>query len=73
MALAKVSQICIRQPLRTHLAHLWATCDFVPRSEAVEDPPGGKGYVATLPTCGPPLVLSPGSEAVRTPPAVEVV
>ena len=23
------------------------------------DPPGGRGYVATLPTCGPPLILPP--------------
>ena len=24
----------MRQGLCSHLAHLWATCDFVPRSEA---------------------------------------
>ena len=28
----------------------------------------GRGYVATLPTSGPPLILPPRSEAVGTPP-----
>ena len=48
-----------RQGLCSHLAHLWATSDSAPRSEAVGTPPGGKGYVATLPTCGPLLILPP--------------
>ena len=33
----------------------------------------GKGYVATRPTCGPPLILSVHFEALRTPQAVAVV
>ena len=33
--------------------------DFAPRSKAVGTPPGGRGYVATLPTSGPPLILPP--------------
>ena len=45
-----------RQGLCSHLAHLWATSDSAPRSEAVGTP-GGRGYVATLPTCGPLLIL----------------
>ena len=48
-----------RQGLCSHLAHLWATSDFAPRSEAEGNPLGGKGYVATLPTCGPLLILPP--------------
>ena len=48
-----------RQGLCSHLAHLWATCDCAPRSEAVGTPPGGWGHVATLPTCGPPMTLPP--------------
>ena len=27
------------------------------RCQSVEDPQGGRGYVATLPTCGPPVIL----------------
>ena len=49
----------MRQGLCSHLAHLWATCDIAPCSEAVGTPQGGKGYVATLPTCGPLLILPP--------------
>ena len=51
----------MRQGLCSHLAHLWATSDSDPRSEPVPPPPppSGKGYVATLPTCGPPLILLP--------------
>ena len=48
-----------QQGLRSHLAHLWATSDSAPRFEAVGTPLGSKGYVATLPTCGPPLILPP--------------
>ena len=48
-----------RQGLCSHLAHLWATSDSAPRSEAVGTPQGGKGYVATLSTCGPPVILPP--------------
>ena len=43
----------------SHLAHLWASSDSAPRSKAVGIPLGGKGYVATLPTCGPPPILPP--------------
>ena len=48
-----------RQGLCSHLTHLWATSDAAPRSEVVGTPPGGRGYVATLPTCGPPLMPPP--------------
>ena len=48
-----------QQGLCSHLAHLWATSDFAPRFEAVGTPPGSRGYVATLPTSGPPVILSP--------------
>ena len=48
-----------RQGLCSHIAHLWATSDCAPRREAVGTPPGGRGYVATLPTCGPLLILPP--------------
>ena len=47
------------QGLCSHLAQLWAGFDFVPRFEAVGTPLGGWGYAATLPTCGPPLILPP--------------
>ena len=46
-----------RQGLCSHLAHKWATSNFAPRSKAVEIPEGGRGYVATLPTSGPLLIL----------------
>ena len=46
-----------RRGLCSHLPHLWATSDSAPRSEIGGDPPGGRGYVATLSTCGPPLIL----------------
>ena len=48
-----------RQWLCSHLAHLWATFDSTPRFEAVGTPPGGRGYVATLPTFEPLLILPP--------------
>ena len=48
-----------RQGLCSHRAHLWATSDFVPRFEAEGISLGGRGYVATLPACGPLLILSP--------------
>ena len=56
-----------RQGLFSHLAHLWATSYSAPRSEAVGTPPRGRGYVATLPTCGPPVLCAPRSEAMGTP------
>ena len=46
-----------RQGLCSHPSQLWATSDFVPRAEALGTP-GGRGYVATGPTCGPLLILS---------------
>ena len=46
------------QGLWSHLAHLWANSDCAPRSEAWY-PQGGRVCVATLPTCGPPLMLPP--------------
>ena len=45
--------------LCSHLAHLWATSDSAPRSEALGTPQAAGGYVATLPTCGPPVILPP--------------
>ena len=51
-----------------------------PSSEALGTPQGGKGYVATRPTCGPPLILPPalkhwarGAESRRTPPMEQFV
>ena len=32
---------------------------FCPPLSSGGDPPGGRGYVATRPTCGPPLILPP--------------
>ena len=49
----------MRQGLCSHLAHLWATSDSAPRSEAVGTPHAHwAGVMATLPTCGPPLILA---------------
>ena len=48
-----------QQGLCSHLAHLWATCESAPRSEAVATPQAVWVYVATLPTYGPPLFLPP--------------
>ena len=44
--------------LCSHPAHLWATTNFAPRCEAVGTP-GGSGYEANRPTCGPLLILPP--------------
>ena len=48
-----------RQGLCSHLAHKWATSDFVPRCEAEGILEAARGYVATLPKSGPLLILSP--------------
>ena len=41
------------------ISHVWATADFVPRSEAlVTTPPNGRGDEANLPTCEPVLIMS---------------
>ena len=48
-----------RQGLCSHPADLWATSDFLPRYEELGTPPSGRGYVATEPTGGPLLTLSP--------------
>ena len=48
-----------QQGLCSHLGRLWATFGSIGRCEASGTPPGGRGYVATLATCGPPLILSP--------------
>ena len=48
-----------RQGLYSHLAHLWATSDSAPRSEAVGTPQAAGVYIATLPTCGPLVILPP--------------
>ena len=46
---------------------------LLPRYEASGNPLGGKGYVATCPTCEPPLILPPRYEAVWTPKAAGVM
>ena len=51
----------------SHLAHLCATSDCAPRSQAVGTPLGGRRYVATLPTCGPPLILPPWATSDSAP------
>ena len=47
-----------RHGVCSHPAHLWATCDCAPHSEEVGTPKR-QGSCATLPTCGPPLILPP--------------
>ena len=42
-------------PLCPLVGHL----SFCPVPRSGEDPPGFRGYVATLPTCGPLLILAP--------------
>ena len=49
----------MRQGLCSHLAHFRATLDFATRYEAAGNPLGGKGYVATRPTCEPGVILPP--------------
>ena len=56
-----------RHGLCSQSAHLWATTDFVPCSEALGTPLDGMGYVANLPTCGPLLILSPTLKRWRPP------
>ena len=46
-----------RQGLCSHLAHKWASFDFAPPLSSGGAPQGGRGYVATVPTCGPLLIL----------------
>ena len=46
---------------------MWASADFVPRSEAVGTPPDGRGSVAHLPTKGPLLILFPALKRWRPP------
>ena len=48
----------MRQGLCSHFLHKWATYDFVPALKRMGSS-GGRGYVATLPTSGPLLILSP--------------
>ena len=48
-----------RQGLCSQRAHLWATFDCVASYKVLGTPLRGKGYVATLPTCGSLLILSP--------------
>ena len=51
------------QGLCSHLSHLWAISDSAVALKRC----GGKGYVATLPTCGPPLIFLPTLKRWRTP------
>ena len=55
----KLSRPPRRQGLCSHGAHLWATSDLFPRYAAVGTSLGGKGYVGTLPSFGPPPILLP--------------
>ena len=55
-----------RQGLCSHLAHMWATRDSAPRFEKVGTP-GRIGYVATLPTCGPHVIMPPALQRGGTP------
>ena len=48
--------------LCSYLAYLQSTSDYAPRFQAV-----GRGYVATLPTCGPPLIVPPALKRWRPP------
>ena len=48
-----------RQGSCCHLAHLWATSDFVLGSQMVGIPHAVGGYVATVPTCWPLVILPP--------------
>ena len=62
------------QGLCSHVAHLWATSDSAPRSEAVPPPPSGKGYVAShLAHLWATYDSALRSKAVGTPQAVEVM
>ena len=49
-----------RQGLCSHLAHLWPISDSAPSPEAGGTPQGSRGYVATLPSCGPLLIVPQG-------------
>ena len=53
-----------RQGLCSHPAHFRSTFDSVPR---FEEPPSGKGYVATRPICGPFLMFLPPLWSVGEP------
>ena len=48
-----------RHGLCSHLAAFVGHLRFRPSLCSSGDPPGGRGYVATLPTCGPLLIVSP--------------
>ena len=61
------------QGLCSHLAHLWAISDSAPRFEAAGTPPDGRGYVSTLPTCGPFLILPPALKRRGPPQAAGVM
>ena len=56
-----------RHGLCSRPAHLWATLDSTACFEAVEIPPDGRGYVATRPTCGLPLLLPPTLKQLAPP------
>ena len=49
-------------------ARLCSNSDSVPRSEALETPPGGRGCVTDWPTCGPLLgnTISSGPQLGRS-------
>ena len=45
--------------LCSYLAHLWANSNSAPPALKRWEPPGGRSHGATLPTCGPLLILPP--------------
>ena len=49
------------------MAHLWAGSKPAPSTEAVGTSLGGRGCVATWPTCGALLILPPGFKRWRPP------
>ena len=60
-----------RQGLGSHFAPKWAISDYVP-VQGIGNPRVGRGWVATVPTCAPFLILfpcgalgTPGTAGVR--------
>ena len=46
-----------QQGFANHRAHMWTTSDYVP-VQIIGDPRHGMGFLATVITCGPFLILS---------------
>ena len=62
----------ILQGLCYHPAHLWASCDSVPISQALGTPHSPR-VMFPLPICGPLLILSPALKRWRPPEAAKVM